>query len=143
MLRKTPSELKGRNVFKEIKNEFSPHFEQGEKRIKGFFDQHPRPIFIGMVVLIIGSFIISFFLIPEKSESPRALFNDTAKGIPTGVYNEFSAIKDLTERASRMNQLRSEIEILISKDTLKKDDSVLLEKAITELEFFNNQTDAQ
>ncbi len=141
MFRKTHFKDEERSVFQEIKKEFSGTFSRGEDRAVNFLNSYPKLIFISMVVVIIVSSIISFLFNPFESapEQPKSFFYEDVRGIKNEVSGEVSTLLSLTDRISRMSLLRSEIERIIQQEQITAEDSVFLENAIQELEYFNNQ----
>lgn len=141
MFRKTHSDREGQSVFQEIKKEFSGTFSKGETRAVTLLNSYPKGIFISMVVIIIISSIISFVFNPFESapEQPKSFFYEDVRGIKDEVSGEVSTLLNLTDRISKMSILRSEIERIIQQDQITAEDSVFLENAIQELEYFNNQ----
>lgn len=141
MFRKTHSDGEGRSIIQEIKKEFSGTFLKGEGRAVNFLNSYPKLIFIFMVVVIIVSSIISFVFNPFDSapEKPTSFFYEDVKDIKNEVSGEISTLLNLTDRISRMSLLRSEIERIIQQEQITAEDSVFLENAIQELEYFNNQ----
>lgn len=140
MFRKTHSN-KETSVLAEIKKEFSGTFSKGESRALGFLKSYPRPIFIAMVVMIISSSIIAFVFAPFQStqNKPEGFFYEGANEIKSGVSGEISTILNLGEKVKRISLLKSEVERIIQQEHLSDGDSIFLENAILELEYFNNQ----
>lgn len=141
MSRKTPSSDKDSSVFQEIRNEFSGTFSREEARVSTLLNSYPREIFIAMVVLMVLSSLLAFVLIPVKNDPahPEGFFHDAAKEIGKEVSGEISTLLDLGERVKRISLLKAEVESILQLEELNHVDSVFLEQAIQELEFFNNQ----
>ena len=140
MFRKTPSKDRDTTLFQEIKHELYPHLEGVNGQLKGLMDRHAKIIFCGMLLLIVASFIMTFFVLKPDSENQADKFKKELKSIPGELSNEFSAFQDLTLRAAKMAELKSEIERIIAQDSITKIDSVHLEKAIEQLQYFNNHS---
>lgn len=141
MSRKTPSSDKNTSFLKEIRNEFSGTFSKEEARVSTLLNSYPREILIAMVVLMVLSSLVTFVLNPLKNDRahPEEFFNDAAKEIGQEVSGEISTLLDLGVRVKRISLLKAEVERIIQLEELSQGDSVFLEKAIQELEFFNNQ----
>lgn len=141
MFRKTHFKDEGQSVFQEIKKEFSGTFSKGETRAVTLLNSYPKGIFISMVVIIIISSIISFVFNPFESglDQPGSFFYEDVKDVKNEVSGEVSTLLNFTDRISRMSLLRSEIERIIQQQQITAEDSVFLENAIQELEYFNNQ----
>ena len=140
MFRKTPSKNRETTIFQELKNELYPHLAGVNGHLKGLMDRYANIIFCGMLLLIVTSFILTFFVLKPDSENQAENFKKELKAIPGELSNEFSALQDLTLRAAKMAELKSEIERIITQDSITKIDSVYLEKAIEQLQYFNNQS---
>ena len=140
MFRKTPSKDRETTIFQELKNELYPHLAGVNGHLKGLMDQYAKIIFCGMLLLIVASFILTFFVLKPDSENQDENFKKELKSIPGELSNEFSALQDLTLRAAKMAELKTEIERIITQDSISKTDSTYLEKAIEQLQYFNNHS---
>lgn len=139
MFRKPPSEERDTTLFQEMKNELSPHLESVDTKIRSFMDRHAKLIFCSMILLIVTSFILTFYVLKPESPTQAESFKNELKALPDGMAGEFSALQDLTIRAARMTDLKAEIERIISQDSISNSDSVYLEKAIEQLQYFHKQ----
>ncbi len=139
MFRKIPSKLKDTTVLREFKNEFSPQVKAFEGMTKAFLDRHAELIFCSMILVIVASFILTFFVMETTSGNHSESLKNEIKTIPEGFGEEFSAFQNLSSRAIKMSELKTEIERIIGKDSISKEDSAYLEKAIEQLQYFNNQ----
>ena len=139
MFRKIPSKERETTLFQEMKNELSPHLESVDSKMKSFLDRHAKIIFCSMILLIVASFILTFYVLKPESGTQAESFKKELKTLPDGMAGEFSALQDLTIRATRMTDLKAEIERIISQDSISKSDSIYLEKAIEQLQYFHNQ----
>jgi preprotein translocase subunit YajC len=140
MFRKTHSRERNTTVFQELKKEFSPYAEAIDTKAKVFIDRHAKIIFCVMLLFIVASFILTFFVLSPKSENQAENFKKELNSIPGGLSAEISALQDLTIRAAEIAGLKAEIERIISQDSISKTDSAYLEKAIEQLQYFNNQS---
>ncbi|MBC6367591.1 hypothetical protein [Algoriphagus sp. AK58] len=140
MFRKTPSKNRETSIFQELKNELYPHLAGVNGHLKGLMDRYANIIFCGMLLLIVTSFILTFFVLKPDSENQANNFKKELKAIPRELSNEFSALQDLTLRAAKMAELKTEIERIITQDSISKTDSAYLEKAIEQLQYFNNHS---
>ena len=139
MFRKIPSKVKDTTVFREFKNEFSPQVRAFEGMSKAFLDRHTKLIFCSMILVIVASFILTFFVMEPTSGNHSESLKNEIKTIPEGFGEELSAIQNLSSRAIEISELKTEIERIIGQDSISKEDSVYLEKAIEQLQYFNNQ----
>ena len=140
MFRKIPSKDRETTVFQELKNELSPHLAGVNGHLKGLMDRHAKIIFCVMLLLIVSSFILTFFVLKPNSENQAQSFKKELKAIPGELSGEFSALQDLNLRAAKMAELKAEIEKIIAQDSISKSDSTYLEKAIDQLQYFNNHS---
>ncbi|WP_268034907.1 hypothetical protein [Algoriphagus sp. PAP.12] len=140
MFRKTLSKDPETTIFQELKNELSPHLTGVNTQVKGLLVSHAKIIFCGMLLLIVASFILTFFVLKPDSENQANNFKKELKSIPGELSNEFSALQDLTLRAAKMAELKTEIERIIAQDSISKMDSTYLEKAIEQLQYFNTHS---
>lgn len=140
MYRKTPSSEKNASLLQEIRQEFLGTFSKEEERATTFMTRYPKQIFIGMVILIILSSILAFVYTPltYDKEFPEELSFGSANEIKENVSGEISTILDLSDRVKRISLLKAEVERIIQLDVISYKDSVFLENAIQELEYFNN-----
>lgn len=139
MFRKIPSKVKYTTVFREFKNEFSPQVKAFEGMTKAFLDGHAKLIFCFMILVIVVSFFLTVFVINPNSEEQSERLKSEMKTIPEGFGEELSAFQNLSLRAIRISELKKEIERIIGQDSISKEDSAYLEKAIEQLQYFNNQ----
>ncbi|GMQ28049.1 hypothetical protein [Algoriphagus confluentis] len=139
MFRKTPSEERDTTLFQEMKKELSPHLESVDAKMKSFLDRHAKIIFCSMILLILASFILTFYVLKPEAPTQAHGFKKDLKALPDGMAGEFSALQDLTLRAAKMTELKAEIERIISQDSISKSDSIYLEKAIEQLQYFHKQ----
>jgi hypothetical protein len=140
MFRKTHSKDRDTTIFQELKNELYPHLAEVNGYLKVLLDRHAKIIFYGMLLLIVASFILTFFVLKPKPENQAENFKKEIKAIPGELSGEFSALQDLTLRAAKMAELKTEIERIIAQDSISKTDSAYLEKAIEQLKYFNNHS---
>lgn len=140
MFRKTPFKDRDTTIFQELKNELHPHLVGVNGHLKWLMDRHAKVIFCVMLLLIVASFILTFFVLKPSPENQAENFKKELKDIPGELSDEFSALQDLTLRAAKMAELKAEIERIITQDSISKTDSAYLEKAIEQLQYFNNQS---
>jgi hypothetical protein len=139
MLRKTHSSEKNTTVFQELKKEFSPYVEIANNKAKVFMDWHAKIIFCIMILLIVVSFILTFFVFKPGFSNQSENFKKELYAIPEGLGGEFSALQNLSSRAVIMVELKAEIERILSQQSISEEDSTYLEKAIEQLQYFNNK----
>jgi predicted Holliday junction resolvase-like endonuclease len=140
MFRKTPSKDRETTIFQELKNELYPHLAGVIGQLKGLVDRHAKIIFCVMLFSIVASLILTFFVLKPMPKNQAENFKKELKAIPGELSGEFSALQDLTLRAAKIAELKSEIERIITQDSISKTDSAYLEKAIEQLQYFNNHS---
>lgn len=140
MFRKIPSKERDTTVFQELRKEFSPQVEAVDTKARAFMDRHAKIIFCAMILIIVVSFILSFFVLKPEPGNQSQNFKKELNAIPEGLGGEFSALQNLSSRAMKMAELKTEIERIISQESISEEDSVFLEKAIEELQYFNNNS---
>lgn len=140
MFRKIPSREKNTTVFQELKKEFSPHIEIADSKAKAFMDCHAKIIFCIMILLIVVSFILTFFVLKPGFSNQSENFKKELDAIPVGFIGEFSALQNISLRAGKMVELKAEIERILSQEPISEEDSIYLEKAIEQLQYFNNKS---
>ena len=137
MSQKIPSEnLKD---MKESQGEFSGLFQKAGKNAGHLVKEYPKLVFLSMVLLIVLSGLASLLrpLESQFDQSPENLEERFPEGAGT-TSTELGLLLDLGGRAKRLYVRQGEIERLLSKDTLSQEDSLFLEKAFDELEYFEN-----
>ncbi len=140
MFRKIPSKERDTTLFREMKYELSPHLESLAGKVRSVMERHVKVIFSAMILLIVSSFILTFFVLKADPVDQAGHFKKELKAIPEGISGEFSAFQDLAFRAVKMTELKTEIERIISRDSISKPDSIYLEKAIEQLQYFHHQS---
>ena len=140
MFRKIHSKERDSTLFQELKNEFAPQFDSADIRVKSLMNRHAKIIFCVMILLIVVSFILTFFVLRSESENQADHFKNELKAIPEGIGGEFSSFQNLSSKALQLAELKAEIERIISQDSISKEDSPYLEKAIEQLQYFTNQS---
>jgi len=137
MSQKTPSEdLKD---LKESQRKCFGLVQKAGKKAGFLIMEYPKLVFSSMVFLIILSGLASFLgpLDNQFDQSPEDMEERFPEGADT-TSTELGLLLDLGGRAKRLYALQGEIERLLSKDTLSQEDSLFLEKALEELEYFEN-----
>src|SRR5690554_2831969 len=136
MSQKAPFNIDNHQINKDEEMKSFAEVSDGENKRDTIVRKFPKQIFITMVVLIILS-ILAFVFIPADKETRgmSTLLYDEAKNAVSG---ELSLLFDLGTRAKRLAALQAEVERILLKDTINREDSIFLEDAMHELEYFNN-----
>ena len=139
MSRKTHSDEEGTSFIRELRKEFSGTLNKGEDSAIFLMNRYPKQIFIGMVILIVLSSILAFVYRPFEGRQKPDFMRESVNEISGTVTNEINTILDLGDRVKRISLLKLEVERIILQDNISEEDSMFLEMAILELEYFNNQ----
>lgn len=142
MFRKIHSKERDSTLFQELKNEFGPQFKSADLGVRAFMDRHAKTIFCSMILLILISFFLTFFVLKTDSTNPKENLKKELSAFPGGLGGELSALQNLSSKALQIAELKAEIERIISQDSISKEDSIYLEKAIEQLQYFTNPTRA-
>src|SRR5690554_2879511 len=123
----------------ESQGEFPGLFQKAGKKAGHLIKEYPKLVFVSMVLLIILSGLASLLrpLDNQFDQSPEDVEERFQEGAGT-TSTELGLLLDLGGRAKRLYTLQGEIERLLSKETLSQEDSLFLEKALEELEYFEN-----
>lgn len=125
-------------VTRELRKEFGKYFDMAKVKVKGFLETYPKQIFIAMLVMIIISAIICFLILtPERQKKKIPGFLNQTTSMTSNVTDGMGEIVELGARVNDIYKLKRQVEQIISKDRLTKEDSVFLEKAILVLESNN------
>lgn len=143
MFRKIHSKERETTILQELKNEFSPYVAVADIRVKDFMDRHTKIIFCAMILMMVGSFIMAFFILQPEESTQTETFEKELNAIPQGLGGEFSALQNLSSRAVKISGLKAEVERIISQEFISKEDSAYLEKAIEQLQYFNKQSNQE
>ena len=137
MSQKIPFSKKDTQGSKDPDQKWQDSISDEGNKVETGLNRFPKQIFILMVMLIVSS-ILAFVFIPVDQEikDMSELSYENAKST---VSEEVSTLLDLGVRAKRMAVLKSEMERILLKDTIDKEDSIFLEEAMQELGYFNNQ----
>ncbi|MCX2575738.1 hypothetical protein [Pedobacter sandarakinus] len=120
--------MKKTTVFSELRNEFSDLIEHLLASISGFFKKYPKVIFSSMVLLLASSFLLCFTLLRMESKAPiekKALLK---------VEGGLSEIGTTLSKLKRTLEIREALKVLLTKETLNSQDSLLMVSMVAELE---------
>lgn len=137
MSQKTPFSKEDTQATKELGQKWQDSISDEGKKVETGLNRFPKQIFILMVLLIVSS-ILAFVFIPVDQEI-KDMSELSYENVKSTVSEEVSTLLDLGVRAKRMAVLKSEMERILLKDTIDKEDSIFLEEAMQELGYFNNQ----
>lgn len=122
-------------VAKELRKEFGKYFDKAEEKSNGFLLAYSKQIFITMLVLIVISAIVSFLILaPERQKKKKLDFFKETMNMTNNISDGMGEIIELGTKANDIYFLKKQVEQIISKEKLTKEDSVFLEKAIPVLD---------
>lgn len=126
------------SVFAEFKKEFGWVADSVVKKKDSLVANYPKQIFIGMIAVIIISFVLRFTVLSPGQKEPQ---KNTAVLGP--------AISAMTKPTQQINQkmkvledatsLRAEIQTVLFKDTLTREDSIFIIKSNRKLKQMENE----
>ncbi len=139
MFRKTHSRPDQRSLIEELRKELGPYFEKAEQVISGLLKRYPKQFFIAMIVLIIGSGILSFTVMRHGSKSASTYASGISSNTTSGLATILKTGSALSEVLSLQNQINS----ILKKDTLSSLDTLSLKNAFKRLEAISHQLNSK
>lgn len=146
MFKKIPSNRDPKDtIYSELKKEFLPYFNSFGAKTNNILTNYPKQIFGVMLGLILISFILSFtiFNVDGKNETPRK--EELKKAIMTSskliapADDGLNSIIETTGKIKETIRLKQKINVIIAKEQLTKEDSTVLEQALSQLHQINTQ----
>ncbi|MGY3055516.1 hypothetical protein ACVWYG_003737 [Pedobacter sp. UYEF25] len=132
-------------VFTELKKEFSPYVYLFGKKVNNILTRYPKSIFGIMVGLILASFILSLtiFNVDGKIEPPKkVLVNATHTTPPKFNISADDGLNSIIETTGNLKEtikLKQQINSIIAKKELTKQDSIVLQRDLNQLQEMNRQ----
>ena len=133
-------------VFTELKKEFSPYFYLFGKKANNILTRYPKSIFGIMVGLILASFILSLtiFNVDGNIDHPpkKGLVNSTdstPSKLNISADDGLNSIIETTGNLKETIKLKQQINSIIAKKKLTKQDSLELQEALNQLQELNRQ----
>lgn len=126
--------MKKITVISALQNEFSGLIGRISASLSGVFKKYPRAIFSLMVILMGISTLLCFTLL--RMESQKA---PQEKKALLKVESGLNEIGTTVSRLRRTLEIREALKVLLTKDTLSTQDSLLMAGMITELERASHQ----
>jgi len=121
--------MKKITVFSALQNEFSGLIGRISDSLSGVFKKYPRSVFSLMVILMGISALLCFTLL--RMESKKA---PQEKKALLKVESGLNEIGTTLSRLRRTLEIREALKVLLAKDTLSTQDSLLMAGMVTELE---------
>jgi hypothetical protein len=121
--------MKKITVFSALQNEFSGLIGRISDALSGFFKKYPRAVFSSMVILMGISVLLCFTLLRMESQK-----TPLEKKALLKVESGLNEIGTTVSRLRRTLEIREVLKVLLAKDTLSTQDSLLMASMITELE---------
>jgi len=129
-------------VLKEFRKEFAVYFDKAGEGRNLLLNSYPKEIFAGMVISLIISCIVCFFIY-TPSERQKDKMPDMYKGtanVTDRVTGGIGEIVNLSSKISDLNILKRKVEAVLMKPSLTHSDTIFLESAIHQLEKGKTQT---
>ena len=121
--------MKKVTVLSELRSEFSGLIERMEKVTAAFTRENPKSIFCVMVALMLCPLFLCFTLLRlEKPALPKRT------EVFSKLEGNLGAIGTTAGKLQRVIEIRSALEALLSKDSLDKKDSLLMEQMLLEID---------
>jgi len=121
--------MKKVTVLSELQSEFSSLIERMQGVIAAFTRKNPKSIFCAMVALMLCSLLLCFTLL--RLEKPALPKKTKLLG---KIEGNLGAIGTTASKLQRVIEIRSALEALLSKDSLDKKDSLLMEQMLLEID---------
>lgn len=126
-----------KTIWSEVHPIVSPYFSKANAGFSSILKKEGKVIYAGMIVLIIVSTVLSFFVLDTPD-------NPLDKPLPsaTGIQNPHQREENLLPKIDMLQStlmLRKSIDSLLSKKVLTHQDSLSLVSAITKLEAIEKQ----
>lgn len=118
-------------LYTELKKEFSSYIQKFNNWVRRICLKFPKLVYAMMVVLIMISFVLSILLF--RKEKPKS---KTANVSPKTAAPMQDGLGQIMQKAYALKEaitLKTQIETLITKDSLTAQDSIVLGKAIDRL----------
>ena len=132
-------------IYSELKKEFSPYFNSFGEKTNIILTNYPKQIFGVMVGLILISFILSFTIFngDGKNKASRREVLKKANITPSKLIappnDGLNSIIETTGKLKETIRLKEQINTIIAKQQLTKEDSTVLEQALNQLQQINTQ----
>ena len=139
MFRKTHSRPDQRSLIEELRKELAPYFEKAERVIGRLLKRYPKQFFIAMIILMIGSGILSFTVMRHGSKSASTYASGISSVTSGGLGTIIKTGSALREVLSLQNQINS----ILKKDTFSSLDTLSLQNAFKKLEAINHQLNSK
>jgi len=126
--------MKKMTVFSALQNEFSGLIERISASLSRFFKKYPRAVFSLMVILMGSSALLCFTLL--RTESKKAPLEKKAL---LKVKGDLDEVGTTVKRLRKTLEIREALKVLLTKDHLSLQDSLLMASMIAELERASHQ----
>ncbi|WP_344848480.1 hypothetical protein [Pedobacter jeongneungensis] len=126
--------MKKMTVFSALQNEFSGLIGRISASLSGFFKKYPRAVFSLMVILMGISALLCFTLL--RTESKKAPLEKKAL---LKVKGDLEEVGITVRRLRKTLEIREALKVLLTKDHLSPEDSLLMANMIAELERASHQ----
>jgi preprotein translocase subunit YajC len=110
---------------------------KGSSKINGFLLKNPKAVFAGMVMCVILSIFIVFFVLPPQQKAHSKDPFQEFKSLGNGIWQDMSGLLRIGESVYRISQLKEEVERIMEQGEISGSDSLFLEMAIEAMENYN------
>lgn len=116
-------------LWSELRKEFAGYISRADERFRHLCLTYPRQVYTAMVLLLIISIVLSFWILRQRKSLPVLL------SIQKDVHAKPASdgFVQISQKAAALQEtalIKAQIEKLIAKDSLDHRDSVMLTKAI-------------
>lgn len=121
-----------------IKAEFGDYFYKAEKVFTAFLNKYPKVVFKSMLFAIALSLVLSFTVLRSKEPKGDTIASLVSKTSPQKQLTV--GLDDILLKGQLLKEtisLNKEIQSLLAKKKLERQDSVLLEKALDRLQYLS------
>jgi len=121
-----------KTIWSELNNEFTPYVSKANSSFSSFVNAYPKQIYIGMLILIICSAALSFTLF-RVTDNPLQKYSVQQDQVTKRNEPEVNMLNQIDMLQSSL-MLRKSIDSILLKKALTRNDSLVLNSAITRLE---------
>ena len=117
-------------LYSEIRKEFRPGIDKLAGFTRALLSGHPRLAFSAMLIMIIGSAVLSFTVFRHREKPATVMLTPQ----PAVVSDGFSRIMHATEKLTETIKLKRVVDSLTSKRQLSATDSLVLDSVLNRLQ---------
>lgn len=110
--------------------------QQVSDRVGLVLKDYPKPVFIGMIALIVISIVCFFLFRPARDAQKQAL---NLPALPTSSMPGSNGILDGAADFAEMMRLQEALGIIFQKQTLTREDSLFVEEIATRMKIIEDK----